>query len=589
MTDSSQNKSIHQRRKILRRDPQTDLVQFPSSVHGVLQRIYGGRGITDSSQVSYQLSGLTVPDTLLGVKKAAVLIADTIASNQSILIIGDFDADGATSTALAITALRKMGAAYVDYLVPNRFEYGYGLTPEIVAVAITKTPGLIITVDNGISSIDGVAAARKAGIPVLITDHHLAGEELPAAHVIVNPNQPDCLFPSKNLAGVGVIFYVMSVLRGELAGRGWFTTRGIKQPNMAAFLDLVALGTVADVVPLDYNNRIMVSQGLARIRAGKTSEGILALLDIAGKEAATLATSDMGFALGPRLNAAGRLDDMSLGIECLMSTDRTEALNMAQQLDDLNRDRKAIEQSMQTQAFSALDTVDVFQQDKMPVGVCLYDGSWHQGVIGILASRIKDKLHRPVIVFADGDEGEIKGSARSIEGFHIRDALDSIAAKNPGLLVKFGGHAMAAGMTIEKIHYELFSLAFDLEARRILNSELLQSQVVTDGELATNQFNVLLAQSLQDAGPWGQYFPEPQFDGEFELIQQRIVGVNHLKMVVQALGETEAVLDAIAFNIDPELWPNPDIKKVKLCYKLDINRFRGRESLQLLVEYMEPC
>lgn len=556
--------------------------------NGVLQRVYSARGITNTSELDYQLSNLTPPESLKGVRQAAVLLADTIEAGQLILIIGDFDADGATSTALAVSVLRKMGVARVNYLVPNRFEYGYGLTPEIVEVAIEKKPALIVTVDNGISSIDGVAAAKAAGIAVLITDHHLAGAELPAAEVIVNPNQPGCDFVSKNLAGVGVIFYVMSVLRRELEQRDWFAKGQIETPNMAAFLDLVALGTVADVVPLDYNNRLLVSQGLSRIRVGQTGEGIRALLDVAGKKMATLSTADLGFAIGPRLNAAGRLDDMSLGIECLMATDREQALHMARQLDDLNRDRRAIEQGMQQQAFSALAELDIAEKEKLPTGLCLYNGDWHQGVIGILASRIKDKLHRPVIVFADGGPGEIKGSARSIEGFHIRDALDAIAARNPALLSKFGGHAMAAGMTLATEDYQLFAEAFDLQARAALNEEQLESIVITDGELASSDFDLSFAQTLFDAGPWGQHFPEPLFDGKFELIQQRIVGEHHLKMVVQPKGAENNAVDAIAFNVDTGFWPNADVESVRLCYRLDINRFRGRESLQLMVEYIEP-
>lgn len=576
-------------RKIVRRNYDTDSPTLLLDQHRVLQRVYVSRGITDSAQLDYQLSGLIAPDGLLGAESSAQLLADSVESNQLILIIGDFDADGATSTALAVTALQRMGANNVEYLVPNRFEYGYGLTPEIVAVAAKRKPGLIVTVDNGISSIDGVAIAKKAGISVLITDHHLAGTELPDADVIVNPNQPGCEFASKNLAGVGVIFYVMGVLRRELNRRNWFADKGIAPPNMAAFLDLVALGTVADVVSLDHNNRLMVNQGLARIRAGYTGEGIKALLDVANRDAGTLSSSDLGFAIGPRLNAAGRLDDMSLGIECLMATDRDQALSMARQLDEFNRDRRAIEQGMQEQAFSILAELDVANGEDMPTGLCLYDGRWHQGVIGILASRVKDKFHRPVIAFADGDEEEIKGSARSIEGFHIRDALDTIATKTPGLLTKFGGHAMAAGMTLAKQDYQKFAQAFDIEARAALSREQLESTVITDGELLTDDFDLSLAQLLAESGPWGQHFPEPQFDGEFELIQQRIVGERHLKMLVQTPGTDGEVLDAIAFNIDTDFWPNQQIQRVRLCYRLDINRFRGRESLQLIVEYLEPA
>jgi single-stranded-DNA-specific exonuclease len=432
--------------KLIRRRIIEQSAHFEQKIHPLLHRIYSARGIQHERELQYQLAQLHKPN-FKGLQDAVSILADAVVAGAKIIIIGDFDADGATSSALAVLALRAMGATNVDFLVPNRFEYGYGLTPEIVAVAAAQQPDVIVTVDNGISSIEGVKAARDLGIAVVVTDHHLAGGELPDADAIVNPNQPGCEFPSKNLAGVGVIFYVMNALRGELRNMGWFAESGIAEPNMASFLDLVALGTVADVVPLDYNNRILVSQGLQRIRAGFARPGIKAVLEVAGKPLHKLVASDFGFSLGPRLNAAGRLDDMSLGIQCLLCESDHLAREMAMQMDELNRDRKAIETGMQHEAMTMLQRVLAADETSLPWGVCLFDETWHQGVIGILASRIKDKYHRPTIVFADAGDGQIKGSARSIAGFHIRDGLDAIAKRHPHLLQKFGGHAMAAGMT----------------------------------------------------------------------------------------------------------------------------------------------
>lgn len=560
---------------------------FSEQVPPLLQRIYCARQLNSDSDINVELAGLLKPEGLKGLDAAVALIVEALQQSSTILIVGDFDADGATSSALAVLALRAMGAGAVDFLVPNRFDYGYGLTPEIVEVAKSRKPHLIITVDNGISSIQGVQAANEAGIKVLVTDHHLPGAELPAAAAIVNPNQPGCEFASKNLAGVGVIFYLMSALRAELRTGGWFAERQLPEPNMAQFLDLVALGTVADVVPLDKNNRILVAQGLRRIRAGKMRPGIQSLLSVARRNHQTLVSSDLGFAIGPRLNAAGRLDDMSLGIQCLLTNDPYKAQDMAQQMDDLNQDRRAIERGMEKEALSGLKDFNV-DTDSAAMGLCLYHKDWHQGVIGILASRIKDRFHRPVIAFADTDDPQvIKGSARSIKGLHIRDALDSIASRAPHLLSKFGGHAMAAGMSLQKQHYPEFSEAFDNEVRRQLSPDDLQAVVFSDGDLAAEDFSLLTAEALRDAGPWGQHFPEPLFDGEFWLQQQRIVGEKHLKMVVSIDHNGQHISDAIAFNIDPTEWPNNTVKKVRLAYKLDINEFRGRRSLQLLVDYIE--
>ncbi|TPE50903.1 single-stranded-DNA-specific exonuclease RecJ [Maribrevibacterium harenarium] len=548
-----------------------------------LQRIYHARGVTNPSQLEYRLNRLAAPN-LFDIGKAATILADSIERAEKILIVGDFDADGATSTTLAMRALRAMGANEPEYLVPNRFEYGYGLTPEIVAVAAQSSPQVIITVDNGIASIAGVAAANALGIKVVVTDHHLPGDELPEAAAIVNPSHPACDFPSKALAGVGVIFYVMSKLRAVLSERNWFERSHIPMPKMADWLDLVALGTVADVVPLDHNNRILVQQGIQRIQAGLAAPGILALLEVAGRDHRQLKSSDLGFAVGPRLNAAGRLDDMSIGIECLLTDQPHIAREYAQQLDSFNRERKAIEADMKRQAETALAQLP--ELDHMPNGLCFYHPDWHQGVIGILASRMKEKCHRPVIAFAPAGPDEIKGSARSIPGIHIRDALDLLAKRHPSLLQKFGGHAMAAGMSIREQDYESFSRAFDEIITEWATPELLQATILTDGPLVAQDFSLNFAQQLQQAGPWGQAFPEPCFDGVFNVLQQRIVGEKHLKLVLQE-PNAGLVLDGIHFFVDLDHWPN-SCDKVRAVYKLDINEFRGQRNLQLIIDHIEP-
>ncbi len=561
-------------------------IQWPDTLHPRLQSIYAARGVQAAGDLDRGLASMLRPQQLKGLEGAVTLLVEALEQRQRILIVGDFDADGATSSALAMLALRDMGAADVQYLVPNRFDFGYGLTPEIVEVAKARQPDLIVTVDNGISSLEGVAAAHAAGIKVLVTDHHLPGAVLPDAEAIVNPNQPGCEFPSKNLAGVGVIFYLMSALRSRLREKSWFQAQALTEPNMGSYLDLVALGTVADVVPLDNNNRILVHQGLQRIRSGHARPGILALLDVSGRSRLRLVASDLGFTVGPRLNAAGRLDDMSLGIECLLCDSPDLAREMAIELDDLNKDRRAIEAGMQQEALKSLEALSL-DGDQLPWGVCLYDSQWHQGVIGILASRIKERFHRPVIAFADANEEEIKGSARSIPGLHIRDALDAVASANPGLLTKFGGHAMAAGMSLKKQDYSRFQKAFDQVVRESLSTSDLQAEILSDGELMPQEMNLPLAYTLREAGPWGQHFPEPIFDGEFYLVQQRIVGEKHLKLVLALDAQGQNVVDAIAFNVDVALWPNNAARKVRLAYRLDVNEFRGRESLQLMVEYIE--
>ncbi|MFZ5595366.1 MAG: single-stranded-DNA-specific exonuclease RecJ [Pseudomonadota bacterium] len=578
-----------------------DNTALPDSLHPVLRRIYAARRVANAGELENLLARLPPASRLTGIDAACDLLYTALRDSKRILIVADFDADGATSCAVAVRALRLLGAGDVRFVVPNRFEFGYGLTPEIVAVAAEHQPELLVTVDNGISSIDGVAAAKARGMQVLITDHHLPGATLPRADAIVNPNQPGDSFPSKSLAGVGVLFYVMLALRARLRELDWFTRRGIAEPNLAQLLDLVALGTVADVVPLDHVNRILVAQGLARIRSGACCAGIRALLEVAGRRYERIGAADLGFAVGPRLNAAGRLDDMTLGIECLLTDDDARARDIARQLDHLNRERRGIENEMQEQALALLesgvasiegrvaraeerpDLTPATQLSLLPYSLCLFDESWHQGVIGILASRIKDRYHRPVIAFAPANAQEIKGSARSIPGVHIRDALDSVAAHHPGLLSKFGGHAMAAGLTLKREHFEAFRQAFDDEIRALLGNQPPQATILSDGELPACDLGLELAETLRNAGPWGQGFPEPVFDGRFEIVNQRIVGEKHLKMVLKIPGST-ALLDAIAFNRGQgagEVGP-----QVHMAYKLDVNEYQGRRSVQLIVEHI---
>jgi single-stranded-DNA-specific exonuclease len=562
--------------------PLPETLPFLGEMPTLLTRLYAARGVQSQAELDKSLARLIPYQQLKGIDAAVDLLVVALEQRQRILIVGDFDADGATASTVGMLGLRLLGAAHVDYLVPNRFEYGYGLTPEIVEVALTRTPQLLITVDNGISSIEGVAAAKKAGLSVLVTDHHLPGNELPAADAIVNPNQPGCGFPSKALAGVGVIFYVLIALRARLNSLGWY--QNSKAPNIAELLDLVALGSVADVVPLDANNRILVHQGLERIRAGRARPGLKAILEVAKRDHSKITSTDLGFILGPRLNAAGRLDDMSLGIECLLTDDANAAQAMAVQLDEMNQDRKSIEQGMQREALAQLKDLAL---ESMPFGLCLFDPEWHQGVIGILASRLKERYFRPTFAFADAGDGMLKGSGRSVPGFHIRDALSVVAAQHPELISKYGGHAMAAGLTLPEANFTLFSQAFDAEVRRQLPEEDLTGRMLSDGSLAVEEFHLELARALRNAGPWGQHFPEPLFHGVFQLVEQRIVGERHLKVVLKT--ECGSVkLDGIAFGIDREVWPNPTIRWVELAYKLDLNEFRGNETVQLMIAHIEP-
>ncbi len=552
-------------------------------LHPLLARIYAAREVRDAAELDSALSGLAGVETLSGMGAAVDLLEDCLVHQRRILIVGDFDADGATSTALAMRALLALGAGAVDYLVPNRFEYGYGLTPEIVAVAATRSPAVILTVDNGVSSIEGVEAAQAAGIQVLVTDHHLPGRTLPRADAMVNPNLPGDAFPSKAMAGVGVIFYVMLALRTRLREQGWFERQGLPEPNMAQWLDLVALGTVADVVPLDRNNRILVAQGLQRMRAGRCVPGISALLKVAGRDPSRLVAADLGFAVGPRLNAAGRLEDMSLGIECLLCDDPEQARLLAARLDTLNQERKVIEQDMKTQALAEVERLQGrLKQQALPKGLALYDEGWHQGVIGILAARIRERFHRPVIAFAPADSETLKGSARSVPGLHIRDVLDGIAARHPGLITKFGGHAMAAGLSLPGEHFERFRAAFDAHVGELLDEQDLQGVIYSEGALEAEEINLDVARLIRAGGPWGQGFPEPLFDGEFDILNRRIVGERHLKLTLRPASGAAAI-DAIAFNIHPEDWPD-SLTRIHIAYRLDVNEYQGRQSAQLIVE-----
>lgn len=565
-----------------------------------LQQILTCRGVESVDELDYGLSGLIPPSQLLNADRAAEIIFRSITNQERILIIGDFDADGATSSAIMVKSLTMMGATEVNFLVPDRFKFGYGLSVKLVEEAAKSQPQLIITVDNGIANHQGVERANQLNIPVIITDHHLAAETLPDAKVIVNPNQPDDKFPSKNLAGVGVAFYLMLQLRSLMRANNWFIENQIEEPNLAELLDIVALGTVADVVVLDKNNRILVEQGLKRIRSGKACFGINALLQVAKRQPTKCQASDLGFALGPRLNAAGRLDDMSIGIECLLAENEMEAFRIANKLDKLNLQRRNIEQQMLDQANQDLQAyfeqlspernvagdLDSTIENQRPTTLCLYDPKWHQGVIGILASRVKEKINRPVIVFAKDDSGTepmIKGSARSVPGVHIRDVLALVDSSNPGLIDKFGGHAMAAGLSLKERDFQLFSEKLLACTESLLGGQAILDEILTDANLDEDYFSLEFATELRNAGPWGQGFPEPLFDDVFEVVSHRVVAEKHLKLILQ---KKSSQLDAIHFFFSEDL----DVVEgdlVRAVYKLDINEFRGNQSLQLIVDQLE--
>ena len=544
-------------------------------LHPVLARIYAARGVLDATQLDTSLSGLLSFDHLLNCVAMANILADAIAAGKRLLIVADYDADGATACAIGMLGLQSFGAK-AEYLVPNRFEYGYGLTPEIVQLAAGRKPDFLITVDNGIASVEGVDEAARLGIQVLITDHHLPGEQLPAAACIVNPNQHGCLFPSKHLAGVGVMFYVLVALRAELRRRDWFRER--KEPNLADLLDLVALGTVADVVRLDDNNRILIDQGLRRIRAGRARTGINALFRDAGRDPSRVSTYDLGFVVGPRLNAAGRLTDMSVGIECLLTQDPVRAAELAKQLDSLNRERRDIEAGMQETALALMDRIDVADT----FSLSLYDATWHQGVIGILAARLRERFHRPAIAFAPADGGEAKGSGRSIPGLHLRDALDLVTKRHPGLILRFGGHAAAAGLTIRSKDVAAFTAAFEEVVRHLVGPADLERLIETDGSLPSTEINVTFAETLE-GGIWGQGFMAPAFCDEYEIADQRVVGGKHLKLRLRA-PDSARTFDAILFGHEGPLPP-----RVRAVYRVQVNEFNATRSVQLLVQHWQPA
>jgi len=563
-----------------------EAADLPANLPPLLRRLYASRGVSSAGELERSVRGMLPWQQLSGIDKAVALLYRALQEELRIVVVGDFDADGATSTALSVLALRALGCGNVTCLVPNRFDDGYGLSPEVVDQAHARGAQMILTVDNGISSHTGVDRAHELGIPVLVTDHHLPGETLPDAEAIVNPNLRDCTFPSKSLAGVGVAFYLMLALRAHLRDQGWFAARGLAEPNLAELLDLVALGTVADVVPLDANNRILTWQGLSRIRAGKCRPGIKALLEIANRDPQKLAASDLGFALGPRLNAAGRLDDMSVGVALLLCDNVGEARVLASELDALNQTRKEIEQGMQAEALALCEKLER-SSETLPGGLAMYHPEWHQGVVGILASRIKERFHRPVIAFAPAGDGLLKGSGRSIQGLHMRDALERLDTLYPGMMLKFGGHAMAAGLSLEASRFEEFQQRFGDLVTEWLDPSLLQGEVVSDGPLSPAEMTLEVAEMLRDAGPWGQMFPEPLFDGRFRLLQQRIVGERHLKVMVEPVGGGP-LLDGIAFNVDTTIWPDNGVREVSLAYKLDVNEFRGNRSVQLIIDDIWP-
>lgn len=547
---------------------------LPADMHPVLKRIYLGRGVGETQQLDLSLGGLLPVGDFGGTGQAVDLLLAHRQKNSLVLIVGDFDADGATSTALLMRGLKQLGFDRLSYLLPDRFLLGYGLTPAIVEIAGQQNPGLIVTVDNGISSIDGVALARKMGIDVLVTDHHLPGPLLPDANVILNPNLRGENFSGKSLAGVGVAFYLLAACERRL---------GTRSAVAAGLLDLVALGTVADVVPLERNNRILIEQGLRRIRAGRCCAGITALLEVAGRQPVRARANDLGFAVGPRLNAAGRLDDMTIGVECLLADQAPAARILAARLDALNRERRGLEKKMATEALAIVDGLALEQSAETPWGMCLFDPGWHQGLVGLVASRVREKFNRPVVAFAPGQGDELKGSARSVPGLHIRDALDEIATSHPGLLGKFGGHAMAAGLSLERDRFASFAEAFDAVVRDRLGTEDLQAFHFSDGQLAEGDLDLTLAELMADAGPWGQGFPEPQFDGEFELIEQRVVGGSHLRLTLRSADGGRS-LGGIAFS---QSLPDNAGERLRLVYRLEVNEFRGRREAQLNVIQMQ--
>lgn len=571
---------------LLRRRPVSEAVEsgpWPDTIPPLLRRVYTARGATRIDQAQPKLAQLLPPDTLLGMDDATRLLAEAIASDRHIVVVGDFDCDGATACAVGVRGLRMLGARQVSHAVPNRMIHGYGLSPALVEEIAALNPDVLVTVDHGIACHAGIAAAKTRGWQVLVTDHHLPGETLPVADVIVNPNQHGDLFPSKALAGVGVMFYVLLALRQRLRGQGGFAAA---EPDLSVLLDLVAVGTVADLVPLDPNNRALVAAGLRRLRAGHGCAGLRALIDVAQREARSLSASDIGFAIAPRLNAAGRLEDMTLGIECLLTDDSTQAREIAATLNDINGERRAVQQQMTEEADVALARV-ALSDTAAPVSICLYDAQWHPGVIGLVASKVKERLHRPVIAFAPAEPGSstLRGSARSIPGFHVRDALAAVAARAPQLIERFGGHAMAAGLSLQVESLPAFEQVFDEVAARMLTPEMLQAGVLSDGELQRSEFSRASAESLRNGGPWGQGFPEPTFDSNFEVLRYRVLNEKHLKLVLRLEGRAEP-LNAIHFNG----WDGtPPLGRIRAVFKLEPDDYRGGDSIQLTIGYREPA
>lgn len=568
--------SISIQRRCIEEPPSSELTHLPDE----LKRVLWARGVVDDEAIDYSIKHIPRPDGMLGLDKAVSRLVTALKNQEKIIVVGDFDADGATSTAVAVRVLRSIGGKNIDFCVPNRFTCGYGLTPKIVSLIKDDNPDLIVTVDNGIASIDGVAAANELGIDVIVTDHHLPGDELPAACAIVNPNQEGDHFTSRCLAGVGVIFYVMSALRAALKKEDWFTKQGIEEPNLAHVLDIVAVGSVADVVPLDRTNRLLIEAGLRRIRAGLACVGINALLSLGKKDVDRIVAQDLGFQVGPRLNAAGRLDDMRVGIQLLITDDPDEAQELTEKLDNLNKERKGIETDMAQRAMVIVD--EMMFDDALPRGLCLYDPSWHQGVVGLVASRVKEVLHRPVIAFAQDDDGSLKGSARSVPGVHIRDVLSVVALRRPDILSQFGGHAMAAGMRLKAEHFDEFAEEFAKAVSDVLAEEDCHGVILTDGPLPESCMTLSFAEQVRALGPWGQSFPEPVFEAEFVLIESRWVAGCHLKMVLQPIG-SKRFIHAIWFRAD---WPyeyTSQSSLVTVAFRVDENCYRSRRSLQLIV------
>ena len=568
----------------IRRRAVAEIGDWPAGFPALLQRIYAGRGAGNLEQAQPRLAQLLPPDSLGGLEKATDLLAQAIAGNQHIVVVGDFDCDGATACAVGVRGLRLLGATHVTPAVPNRMVHGYGLSPSLVEEVAGLQPDLLVTVDHGIACHAGIAAAKSLGWKVLVTDHHLPGERLPPADAIVNPNCQGDAFPSKMLAGVGVMFYVLLALRRQLREAGTFSDGG---PDLSALLDLVAVGTVADLVPLDLNNRTLVAAGLRRLRAGQGCAGLRALIEVSGREAARLTTADIGFAIAPRLNAAGRLEDMAIGIECLLTDDAIHARELAQILHGINAERRGVQQQMTDEAEAALTHLALADEGQAPVALCLFDPEWHPGVVGLVASKMKEKLHRPVIAFAPAEPGSstLRGSARSIPGFHIRDALANVDSAHPGLMGKFGGHAMAAGLTLEESDLPGFEAAFRQQAQAMLDPAMLQAELLSDGELSAAEFDAVHAEALRNAGPWGQGFDEPLFDGEFEVLDWRVVGERHLKLSLRVEGRREP-LNAIHFGGWHEQEPAP---RLRLAYRLVPDDYRGGKAIQLIVQHSEPA